>query len=134
MGTATSNLDHLPVEFSAVDFLGCLNAQWFVSFEGACEKLKAWRGPYNDARPHSEIGNIPMIMVANSTGETSLPNLSDAKKDPGGPNFEWQCLGATGSTLEWRNVGARTGWGDCAFTEAANQERLAWSAITQLVD
>lgn len=122
VGTATSKLDHLPVEFSAVDFLGCLNAQWFVSLEGACEKLEAWRGPYNDARPHSEIGNIPMIMVANSTGETSLPNLSDAKKDPGGPRLSGNVSGPPALLLSGGTSGPGPDGEIARYTEAANQE------------
>jgi len=37
----------------------CLNAHWFLSLQDACEKLEAWRGHYNEERPHSAIGNIP---------------------------------------------------------------------------
>ena len=57
----------------------CLNAHWFLSLQDACEKLEAWRRHYNEERPHSAIGNIPPIILANSTGETSPPNLSKAQ-------------------------------------------------------
>ena len=57
----------------------CLNAHWFLSLEDACEKLEAWRRHYNEERPHSAIGNIPPIMLANSAGETSPPDLSKAE-------------------------------------------------------
>lgn len=57
----------------------CLNAHWSLSLEDACEKLEAWRRPCNEERPHSAIGNIPPIMLANSAGETSPPDLSKAK-------------------------------------------------------
>src|SRR3546814_6875906 len=49
----------------------CLNAHWFLSLQDTCEKLEAWRRHYNEERPHSAIGNIPPIMLANSAGETS---------------------------------------------------------------
>lgn len=57
----------------------CLNAHWFLSLEDACEKLEAWRRHYNEERPHSAIGNIPPMMLANSAGETSPPDLSKAE-------------------------------------------------------
>ena len=53
----------------------CLNAHWFVNLQDACEKLEAWRRHDNEERPHSAIGNIPTIMLANSAGETSPPVL-----------------------------------------------------------
>lgn len=56
----------------------CLNAHWFLSLQNACEKLEAWRRHYNEERPHSAIGNIPPIMLANSVGETSPPELGKA--------------------------------------------------------
>lgn len=57
----------------------CLNAHGFLSLEDACEKLEAWRRHYNEERPHSAIGNIPPIMLANSAGATSPPDLSKAE-------------------------------------------------------
>jgi putative transposase len=50
-----------------------------LSLEDACEKLEGWRRHYNEERPHSAIGNIPPIMLANSAGEASAPDLSKAK-------------------------------------------------------
>lgn len=49
----------------------CLNTHWFMSLQDACEKVEAWRRYYNEERPHSAIGNIPPIMLANSDGDTS---------------------------------------------------------------
>ncbi|WP_436286785.1 integrase core domain-containing protein [Sphingomonas trueperi] len=43
-----------------------------------CEKLDRWRRHYNEERPHSAIGNIPPIMLANSAGATSPPHLGQA--------------------------------------------------------
>lgn len=51
----------------------CLNTQWFLSREDACEKMEAWRRYYNEERPHSAIGNMPPITLANPDGETSPP-------------------------------------------------------------
>lgn len=57
----------------------CLNAHWFLSLQDACKKLEAWRRHYNEERPHSAIGNIPPIMLANSAGATSPPDLGKAE-------------------------------------------------------
>jgi len=35
----------------------CLNDQLFLSLEDAKNKLEAWRIDYNEARPHSSLGN-----------------------------------------------------------------------------
>jgi len=66
-----------------------LNAHWFLSLQDACEKLEAWRRHYNEERPHSAIGNIPPIMLANSAGETSPPDLSKAENS----RPEWSKVG-----------------------------------------
>ena len=34
----------------------CLNEHWFLSLEDAKEKIDAWRGHYNEQRPHSSLG------------------------------------------------------------------------------
>ena len=34
-----------------------LNAHWFLSLADAREKLEAWRGYYNEDRPHGAIGH-----------------------------------------------------------------------------
>ncbi|WWA46758.1 IS3 family transposase [Pelagerythrobacter marensis] len=57
----------------------CLNAHWFLSLQDACEKLEAWRRHYNEERPHSAIGNIPPILLANSAGATSPPDPRKAE-------------------------------------------------------
>ena len=78
----------------------CLNAHWFLSLQDACEKLEAWRRHYNEDRPHSAIGNIPPIMLANSAGETSPPALGTAKTpDPRGPR-----LGSSAEELDARKA------------------------------
>lgn len=35
----------------------CLNVSWFLSLEHARKEIEAWRCDYNDARPHSGIGD-----------------------------------------------------------------------------
>ena len=67
----------------------CLNAHWFLSLQDACEKLEAWRRHYNEERPHSAIGNIPPILLANSAGETSPPDLGKAENS----RSEWSKVG-----------------------------------------
>lgn len=67
----------------------CVNTHWFLSLEDACEKLDRWRRHYNEELPHSAIGNIPPVMLANPTGATSPP-------DPGK---------AENSRPEWSKVG-----------------------------
>ena len=60
-----------------------------VQQQDPCEKLEAWRSHYNEKRPHSAIGNIPPIMLVNSAGVTSPPDLTKAE------NFrpEWSDVG-----------------------------------------
>ena len=57
----------------------CVNTHWFLSLEDACDKLDRWRRHYNEERPHSAIGNIPPIMLANPTGATSAPDPGRAE-------------------------------------------------------
>ena len=66
-----------------------LNAHWLLSLEDACEKLEAWRRHYNEEPPHSAIGNMLPIMLANSAGETSPPDLSKAENS----RPEWSEVG-----------------------------------------
>lgn len=57
----------------------CVNTHWFLSLEDACDKLDRWRRHYNEERPHSAIGNIPPILLANPTGATSPPDPGQAE-------------------------------------------------------
>ena len=36
----------------------CLDQHWFMSLQDTKEKLDAWRLDYNEARPHSSLGNL----------------------------------------------------------------------------
>jgi putative transposase len=45
----------------------CLNAHWFISLDDARRKCEAWRRDYNEARPHSAIGNkAPIELIDRS--------------------------------------------------------------------
>lgn len=54
----------------------CLNAHWFLGFEGAREKLKAWRSDYNEVRPRSAIGNKSPAALHYATGASSPPGTN----------------------------------------------------------
>ena len=42
----------------------CLNVNWFLSVEDACEKIEAWKEEYNHFRPHSSLDSkTPAEMV-----------------------------------------------------------------------
>jgi len=36
----------------------CLNVNWFLSFEDACDKIEQWRQDYNEFRPHSSLEDL----------------------------------------------------------------------------
>lgn len=38
-----------------------LNDHWFLTLADAAEKLEAWRGDYNELRPHWAITNKPPV-------------------------------------------------------------------------
>ena len=39
----------------------CLNVNWFLSLEDACEKIQSFREEYNHFRPHSALGNLTPV-------------------------------------------------------------------------
>lgn len=82
----------------------CLNAHWFLSLQDACEKLEAWRRHYNEERPHSAIGNIPPIMLENSAGATSPPELGKA----GNSSCEWSSF--QGAEHDEENERRKNSW------------------------
>ena len=54
---------------------GCLNQHWFMSLDDAVGKCEAWHRDYNEARPHSAIGNkVPISLVNRSAAHD--PSLS----------------------------------------------------------
>ncbi len=51
----------------------CLNEHWFTSFDHAKAVISAWRRDYNEARPHSSIGNrTPAEFAATVRDQGSL--------------------------------------------------------------
>ena len=50
----------------------CLNVNWFLSLEDACEKIEEWRQDYNRFRPHSSLNDMtPADFAARHRGENS---------------------------------------------------------------
>lgn len=41
----------------------CLGLHWFLSLDGAREKVEAWLTKYNEVRPHGAIGDRPPIAM-----------------------------------------------------------------------
>ena len=54
-GTPTDNA--MIESFNARAGAECLNVHWFESLEEARRTIEAWRGDYNEHRPHSALGN-----------------------------------------------------------------------------
>jgi putative transposase len=52
----------------------CLNTCWFLSLADAREKLEAWRGYYNEDRPHGAIGYKLPITLMNTGGASGQPS------------------------------------------------------------
>jgi putative transposase len=57
----------------------CLNAHWFMTLSDAREKLECWRRDHNEVRPHGAIGNRVPISLLNPPGDTSPPEVTEAK-------------------------------------------------------
>ena len=51
----------------------CLNASWFLSLADAPSKCELWRADYNEARPHSSIGEKTPVELAKCSGQACLP-------------------------------------------------------------
>jgi putative transposase len=49
----------------------CMNAHWFLTLADAREKLEAWRGYYNEERPHGAIGNKVPFSLQKAGGAAS---------------------------------------------------------------
>jgi len=61
-GLGVSELRRLK-QLEAESFIGsfrdeCLNVNWFLSLEDACDKIEQWRLDYNEFRPHSSLENL----------------------------------------------------------------------------
>ncbi len=44
----------------------CLNENWFLSLEDACQKVEAWRQEYNKKRPYGALGNVSPLEYASA--------------------------------------------------------------------
>ena len=56
----------------------CLNAHWFLSLEDAKRKIEAWRGYYNEVRPHTALDWLSPAEFARRCGLE--PAAAGAKK------------------------------------------------------
>lgn len=54
----------------------CRNPHWLRSLDDAVRQCEAWRGGYNEVRPHRAIGNKPPISRMNRLAAHGPP-LSD---------------------------------------------------------
>jgi putative transposase len=64
----------------------CLNEHWFLSLEDAKEKIEAWRGHYNEQRPHSSLGYLsPLECLSGALPPTprslTPPGATESKKE-----------------------------------------------------
>jgi putative transposase len=50
--------------FNSTVWLECLGQHWILDLDDAREKVENWRREYNEARPHSAIGDrAPMSLI-----------------------------------------------------------------------
>ena len=49
----------------------CLNCHWFISLEDARQMIEAWRCDYNQARPHSSLGQLTPSAFASTVAVSS---------------------------------------------------------------
>ena len=52
--------------------LECLNDNWFLSMQHACEVIEDWRNDYNTVRPHSALNGLTPSEFAAQNTESSL--------------------------------------------------------------
>ena len=50
----------------------CLNEHWFMTLDDAGQKIEAWRRDYNEARPHSSLGNMTPAQFASRPASTAV--------------------------------------------------------------
>ena len=63
----------------------CLNAHWFLSLEDAQRKIEAWRGYYNEVRPHTALDWLAPAEFARRSG---LEPAATGSSEPEIPNSE----------------------------------------------
>jgi transposase InsO family protein len=59
----------------------CLNEHWFMSLQDARNKIEAWRGFYNEERPHSALD------AKRVRSEERVKTLSSEQQGAGFTNF-----------------------------------------------
>jgi len=88
-----------------------VNTHWFLSLEDACDKLDCWRRHYNEERPHSAIGKIPLITLANPTEATSPPDQGKAENSrPQRSKVGWQCTNRWSLVMTAEPAEGRSHW------------------------
>ncbi len=61
--------------FNATVRLGCLGRHWLLDLDDARERGEEWRTEYNEARPHSAIGDrTPMTLIHRPQHDTEVAN------------------------------------------------------------
>jgi putative transposase len=64
----------------------CLNEHWFMSLQDAGNKIEAWRGFYNEERPHSALDwQTPKEFALKNGSKPCLQN----NKEPDLLTSEW---------------------------------------------
>jgi putative transposase len=57
----------------------CLNQHWFLDLDDARSKVESWRVGHNEVRPHSAIGDRPLIASISSPerplGDDRTPDI-----------------------------------------------------------
>jgi len=58
----------------------CLNAHWFMTLSEAKEIIEAWRGEYNESRPHRALGEqTPNEFASQVAASRDLTGLEGAE-------------------------------------------------------
>ena len=61
----------------------CLNTHWFTSLRQARNIIESWRSDYNQARPHSALGNAtPNEFAGRSSASFDFDILGDTTANP----------------------------------------------------
>jgi transposase InsO family protein len=55
----------------------CLDQHWFETLEEARSKIEQWRVEYNEARPHSALGNKTLGAFDRNWQQTREPNEAE---------------------------------------------------------
>jgi putative transposase len=64
----------------------CLNAHWFLSLQDAQRKIEAWRGYYNEVRPHTALDWLAPAEFARrcglepATADSAEPEISNSER------------------------------------------------------